>query len=232
LTFGRDSDVSTEVILSRHGEAHCNVAGLVGGDKTCTGLTALGRQQVEALAERLRAEHLAGPPFDVLYAAPRRRVRESAEIISAALALPVHVEERLAGPRHGEADGRLWADLIAEFGGVPRSDPDRPYAPGSETWNEYLARVCGAIAGIIRRHPGQRVLIAGHHETIEASFTLMLGLAHDASTRTGFASGHTSLVRWERRTNGFGQDGWALTAFNDQQHLTQAGLLSAGFSAG
>lgn len=224
--------MSTEVIFSRHGEAHCNVAGLVGGDRTCTGLTDLGRRQVEALAERLRAEHLGSMPFDALYAAPRRRVRESAEIIAAALALPVHVEERLAGPRHGQADGRPWAEIYAEFGGMPRSDPDRPYAVGSETWNEYLARVTGAIAGIVRRHPGQRVLIAGHHETIEASFTLMLGLAHDASTRTGFASGHTSLVRWEQRTNGFGQTGWALTAFNDQLHLAEAGLLSAGFAAG
>jgi probable phosphoglycerate mutase len=224
--------MSTEVIISRHGEAHCNVAGLVGGDKTCTGLTDAGREQVRALAARLRAEQAGETPFDVLYAAPRRRVRESAEIISAALGLPVHVEERLAGPRHGEADGRTWADLIAEFGGMPRSDPDRPYAPGSETWNEYLARVCGAIAGLIRRHPGQRILISGHHETIEASFTLMLGLAHDASTRTGFASGHTSLVRWVQRPAGPGPESWFLTAFNDQRHLADAGLVPASAVAG
>jgi 2,3-bisphosphoglycerate-dependent phosphoglycerate mutase len=223
--------MSTEVILSRHGEAHCNVAGLVGGDKTCTGLTDLGRQQVAALAARLRAEHEEIAPFDVLYAAPRRRVLESAEILSAALGLPVNVENRLAGPRHGEADGRTWAEIFAEFGGAPRSDPDRPYAPSSETWNEYLARVTGGLAGLVRRHPGQRVLIAGHHETIEASFSYTLGLAHDASTRTGFASGHTSLVRWQQRPNGFGRDTWILTAFNDQQHLAQAGLLSAATSA-
>jgi probable phosphoglycerate mutase len=222
--------LSTEVILCRHGEAHVNVLGLVGGEKTCTGLTDAGREQVTALGARLRAEADAGSPFDVLYAAPRRRVRESAEIIAKATGLTVNVADRLAGPRHGEADGRTWADLIAEFGGMPRSDPDRPYAPGSETWNEYLARVTGAIAGLARRHPGQRVLIAGHHETVEASFTLMLGLAHDASTRTGFATGHASLTRWEQRANGFGQDGWFLTAFNDQQHLAAAGLLSAGFS--
>jgi probable phosphoglycerate mutase len=115
---------------------------------------------------------------------------------------------------------------------MPRSDPDRPYAPGSETWNEYLARVCGAIAGLIRRHPGQRILIAGHHETIEASFTLMLGLAHDASTRTGFASGHTSLVRWVQRPAGPGPESWFLTAFNDQRHLADAGLVPASAVAG
>ena len=221
----------TEVILSRHGEAHVNVAGLVGGDRACTGLTSLGRRQVEALAARLRAEHEEVAPFDVLYAAPRLRVLQSAEILSAALRLPVNVAPRLAGPQHGEADGRTWADVFAEFGGAPRSDPDRPYAPGSETWNEYLARVGGALDGLVRAHPGRRVLIAGHHETIEASFGYMLGLARDASRRTGFASGHTSLTRWRQRTDGFGQAGWVLTAFNDQQHLAGAGLLSGPAAA-
>ncbi|MGH3272859.1 MAG: histidine phosphatase family protein [Streptosporangiaceae bacterium] len=219
--------MTTEVIVSRHGEAHCNVAGLVGGDKTCTGLTDLGRKQAECLAARLRAEHDEIAPFDVLYASPRRRTRESAEIICDALGLPVRVADGLAGPRHGEADGRTWTDLRAEFGGAPRNDPDRPYAVGSETWNEYLSRVTGCIASLVRRHPGQRILLAGHHETIEASFTYMLGLPRDASTRTAFASGHTSLVRWHRSANGFGQEAWVLTAFNDQQHLAQAGLLPA-----
>ena len=223
--------MDTQVILSRHGEAHANVAGLVGGDQTCTGLTDLGRRQVQCLAGRLRAEQEEIAPFDVLYAAPRLRVLQSAEILSDALGLPVNVAPRLAGPRHGEADGRTWAQIHAEFGGAPRSDPDRPYAPSSETWNEYLARVTGALAGLVRRHPGQRVLIAGHHETIEASFSYMLGLAHDASARTGFASGHTALVRWQQRVNGFGRDTWVLAAFNDRQHLALAGLLSAATGA-
>ena len=59
--------VITSLLLTRHGEAHCNVAGVAGGEKTCTGLTERGRMQVRLLAERLHAE---APP-DVLYAAPR-----------------------------------------------------------------------------------------------------------------------------------------------------------------
>lgn len=38
--------VITKLLLVRHGEAHCNVAGLAGGENTCTGLTARGRVQV------------------------------------------------------------------------------------------------------------------------------------------------------------------------------------------
>jgi hypothetical protein len=35
--------VITTLILTRHGEAHCNVAHIVGGDTACTGLTDRGR---------------------------------------------------------------------------------------------------------------------------------------------------------------------------------------------
>ena len=46
--------VTSELLLTRHGQAQCNVAGVVGGPKTCTGLTDLGRRQVKGLATRLR----------------------------------------------------------------------------------------------------------------------------------------------------------------------------------
>ena len=60
---------------------------------------------------------------------------------------------------------------------LAQSDPDRPYAPGSETWNQYLARAGAALSGLIRRHDGQRILIAGHGETVDAAATLLLGLS-------------------------------------------------------
>lgn len=56
--------VTTTLFLTRYGQAQCNLAGLVGGEKTCTGLTGLGRRQVQLLAARLRDEHepgLSGP---------------------------------------------------------------------------------------------------------------------------------------------------------------------------
>nr|MDT0667828.1 histidine phosphatase family protein [Micromonospora sp. DSM 115978] len=57
---------STEVVIARHGEAVCNRAGIVGGDKGCTGLTATGREQAASLAARLATEH-ARRPYDAFY---------------------------------------------------------------------------------------------------------------------------------------------------------------------
>jgi probable phosphoglycerate mutase len=207
--------VITTLILTRHGEAHCNTARIAGGERACTGLTDRGRHQTELLARRLLAED----PCDVLYATARRRTQESAQILSAALGLPVVVEPDLTGPHHGDADGRPWDEIKAAFGGPPHSDPDRPYAPGSETWNQYLSRASAALAGIIERHRGQRILIAGHGETADAAATLFLGLAPGFSTRAGFETSHAALTRWHMNRNRLGQELWLLAAHNDTRHL-------------
>ncbi|HTZ30152.1 MAG TPA: histidine phosphatase family protein [Streptosporangiaceae bacterium] len=208
-----------ELILARHGQAHCNLAGVAGGDRTCTGLTPAGRHQVTALSRRLRAEHESGRPIDVLYSSPRLRVRQTAEILAADLGLEPTEEPGLAGLLHGQADGKPWAELKAAFGGPPQARPDRAYAVGAETWNDYLARTCAALGGLLGRHSGQRILVAGHGETIESAFTLLLGLPPGTSTRVGFAPAHASLTRWARQRNRLGQQTWILTTFNDTCHL-------------
>jgi probable phosphoglycerate mutase len=86
---------------------------------------------------RLAHEH-AGHPFDIVYATPRRRVRETADIVTRALGLSAVVEAELLGPDHGDADGRPWQELKTAYGGPPQHNPDLPYAPGSESWTAYL----------------------------------------------------------------------------------------------
>jgi 2,3-bisphosphoglycerate-dependent phosphoglycerate mutase len=207
--------VITTLILTRHGEAHCNVAGIAGGILGCTGLTGRGRLQVELLARRLAAEE----PYDVLYTTPRHRTQESAAILSAALGLAPRTEPGLSGPDHGEADGQPWDQIKAAFGGPPQSDPGRPYAPGSETWNQYLTRASAALASMVQRHHGQRILIAGHGETTDAAAMLFFGLLSGFSTRSGFETGHAALTRWHMHRNRLGQQLWMLASHNDTLHL-------------
>jgi probable phosphoglycerate mutase len=210
--------VITTLTLTRHGEAHCNVAGIVGGDRACTGLIGRGRDQVELLAGRLHAEE----PCHVLYTTTRRRARESAEILSDVLGLPVHVEPGLTGPHHGDADGRPWDEIKTAFGGPPYADPDRSYAPGSETWNQYLARASTTLADVLERHHGQRILIAGHGETTDAAAMLFLGLTPGYSIRAGFETSHAAITRWHMNRNRLGQELWILAAHNDTRHLGTA----------
>lgn len=211
--------VTTELLLARHGEAACNVAGIVGGDRGCTGLTPLGRQQIERLAARLAAEH-AERRFDVIYATPRRRVRETAEIVTQVLDLPVVIESDLRGPDHGQADGQPWHEIKTAFGGPPQHDPDQPYAAGAKSWNTYLDRATHTLQTILDRHTGQRVLVLAHGETIQAAHTLLLGLAPGTCRHAGFVTDHACLTRWQRHVNRLDQVVWMLAAHNDTHHLT------------
>jgi 2,3-bisphosphoglycerate-dependent phosphoglycerate mutase len=209
---------TTELVIARHGEAACNVAGIVGGEHGCTGLTDRGHRQVAQLAARLAAEH-AARPYAVFYSTPRLRVVQTAEIVTQALRLPPTAEPQLRGPDHGEADGRPWADVKTAFQGPPQHAPDIPYAHGSETWNEYLDRATKALQKILARHNGERILIAAHGETIEAANNLLLALPRNTCLRLGFVTDHASVTRWQQPTNRFGRTIWQLVAHNDTRHL-------------
>ncbi|WP_076824754.1 histidine phosphatase family protein [Frankia sp. CcI49] len=199
----------TDLMLVRHGEAHCNIAWIAGGDLGCTGLTQRGHAQAADLARALRPLH-DDRPIDVLYASPRLRVRETAQAVSDELTLPVRIEPRLAGPDHGEADGRPWADIIAEFGGHPSDRPEEPFAPGSESWGQFLARAGGCLQEMVSRHEGQRVLVIAHGETVEAAHRFRLGIPSGVRMPFGFSVAHASLTWWSLRWSSAGDTRWSL----------------------
>jgi probable phosphoglycerate mutase len=209
------TDPPTDLLLVRHGQAVCNVTGDVGGPRTCTGLTPLGREQARQLAARLNS----GPAIAVIYTAPRQRVQETAGIVGREVGLHPATEPLLDGSGHGDADGKPWADLEAAFGGPPQSSPDHPFTPRAETWNHYLTRATDQIARIIQRHPGERILIVGHAETVEAACTLLLALPAGSSTRIRFAPDHASITWWRMERYEHGPPVWTLNTLNDTAHL-------------
>ena len=212
--------VTTELLLARHGEAACNVAGIVGGDRGCTGLTPVGRRQVERLAARLAREH-ADRHIDVVYTTPRRRVRETAEIVTRALGVAARLEPDLRGPDHGDADGLRWHEIKNAFGGPPHHNPNEPYAPRSESWNAYLNRATDTLERILDLHSGQRVLVLAHGETIQAAHTLLLGLVPGTCRHAGFMTDHACLTLWQLHVNRLDQAVWMLATHNDTRHLTE-----------
>jgi probable phosphoglycerate mutase len=214
------TDPPTDLLLVRHGQAVCNVTGVVGGPRSCAGLTPLGREQARRLAARLnRAEAVT-----VMYTAPRLRVQETAQIIGRDIRLAPAIDPLFDGPGHGDADGRPWAEVKTAFGGPPQSSPDRPFAVGAETWNYYLARAADRITRIIQQHEGERVLIVGHAETVEAACTLLLGLPARSSTRIGFAPDHASITWWRIQRYEHDRTVRTLNTFNDTAHLCQDNL--------
>lgn len=208
--------ITTELVFTRHGEAQCNVDGVVGGPRTCTGLTDLGRRQMALTATRLIAKHRA-EPFSHLYSGPRQRLCESGRILADTLDLPLIISNPLDGPVHGNADGRPWFEVKTAFRGGPHAHPDQPWAQGSDTWNGYLKLAGAVLADLIRNHQGDRVLFVAHGETVLAAYALLLDLR--PGLMTGFTVDHASITHWQLHHNRFGAERWMLLRHNDTAHL-------------
>jgi 2,3-bisphosphoglycerate-dependent phosphoglycerate mutase len=217
--------ITTELLLVRHGEARCNRDGVVGGPKTCTGLSTLGQIQMERVAHSLKAS-AARAPIAALYAGPRRRLRESGEMLSAQLQLPLLIDDGLDGPDHGAADGKNWSAVKEEFGGGPHAHPELPWAQGSDTWSGYLQRATDNLRTLIARHEGERVLLACHGETVMAAYALLLGLA--PTNAASFTVEHASLTWWQKERNRFGAERWLLRRHSDTTHRDHSATQEIG----
>jgi probable phosphoglycerate mutase len=191
-----DEPRGTRLVLVRHGEAHCNVAGIVGGPRGCTGLTDLGREQAAALAERLARTH----EFDgavALYSSVLERAKETAAIVSRSLTLTEVGEDcDLCELHPGLADAMEWDEMIAAFGGPDWDrDPNEPFAPEGESWTGFYERCVAAFVRLSETHPEGQVLLFVHGGVIEQAMKLAMGAP--AAARLRLRTEHCSLTEIE-----------------------------------
>jgi probable phosphoglycerate mutase len=223
---------ATRLVLIRHGEAVCNVSGVCGGRLGCDGLTERGRRQVEALRNRLLdTGELAGA--DALYASVLPRAIETARLLAPALGHPVTgrtaalvTECGLCELHPGAADGLTWAEFTETFGTVDwDADPDRPIAPGGESWTGFVRRVDAMLDTLAARHPGQLVVVACHAGVVEASLLAKMPVAGGLDgARLQLRTEHASMTNWEADA-----DRWRLLGYNDAvHHLFPSGLPVSG----
>jgi 2,3-bisphosphoglycerate-dependent phosphoglycerate mutase len=209
------TDGSTRIVLVRHGEAVCNVSGIVGGMLGCTGLTDLGRRQVSALAERLaKTGELAGAT--ALYASTLPRAVETAQFLQPVVGdgtCKVVQDRELSELFPGEADGLGWQEVVDRFGSPEwDTDPDLLIAPGGESWSGFIARSSGAVHALAEGHPGQQLVAAVHAGVIESTMIAFLQMSPEASRRGWARIVHASLTEWEWVPT---QSRWILIRFND-----------------
>ena len=211
----------TRLVLIRHGESQVTVDGVVGGMKTCTGLSEHGRLQAAALRDRLaRTGELRA---DVLLSSCMPRARETAEIIAPALGgLEVEQVDDLEERRPGECDGMTW-DAYRE---AYRADGEpfsiwEPLSPGGESFAEFQVRAASTLHRISAALAGRTIVVACHGGIIESSMVAFLHLPQAAGSGS-MHQPNTSITEWRldpgaRGTRGV--PGWALVRYNDAAHL-------------
>ena len=207
----------TRLVLIRHGESNSSVARMIGGPRTCTGLSPLGRTQAERLRSRLI--ETGEVTADALYASAYPRAIETAEIIAPALGGLDVIEE----PGFGEhdpgpdVDGMSYEDFF-ERHGMPdwTGDPHAVTFPGGETLADFHHRVGKALRAILDVHVDETVVICCHGGVVDAVFRACLHLRPNGD----FALFTTNTSLTELVAVGAGQ--WRLERYNDAAHL--AGL--------
>lgn len=207
----------TRLVLVRHGESIVTTRRVVGGPRTCTGLSELGHRQVAALAERLAGTgELA---VDALYSSAYPRAVETAEALREAVGRPVQIEpgfgEHDPGP---ECDGLTFDGFVERYG-VPdwEGDPHGVTFPGGgETLAEFQHRVGVTLHRVLAQHAGATVLVACHGGVIDA--VMRSALQAPPSGAFELHTGNASLTELVRVRPGR----WRLVRYNDMAHL--AGL--------
>ncbi len=214
--------MTTNLYIIRHGEAVCNVEGIVGGRNGCQGLTDRGHEQARRLMQRLTDGRIRA---DVLYASPLRRAQETAQAASEGLGVPIIWDREFEEIRPGEADGMYYAEARERYNTAARNIVYDPYSPGGESWSAFYARVGAALARVTREHAGKNIVIVAHGGIIESSFYYFFGMPPATVRTAGFWVHHTSITHW-RHGHPAGDDRWYLVNYNDVDHLDPALLAS------
>lgn len=208
------------IILVRHGEATHHTQSLTGGWTNST-LTAKGRAQIQAAADKLALDFAGRETKLRILASDLARAAESAQIFARTLAFKGDIEycEFLREKNNGVAAG-LTEEEAKKIFCKPASDQElhhRNY-PGGETRSEFYARnVEGlwACADVEK----ENLLIVAHKGTVQNIIFRWLGMdmqqvvAHNYSVDIQPASITVLGVnKWHEHT---------IFRLNDISHLTQ-----------
>jgi broad specificity phosphatase PhoE len=184
------------LILIRHAESRHIMEKIIAVRSACPGLTENGFAQAWALAQRLRTTCELGEAPRLL-CSPALRARQTAEAIASALGLEATEDDRLIEMDTGEAEGMTGAEYEARYGRFsPVSEPSRPFAPGGENWEQFMARVVATQQSIALAHPGQTVVAVTHAGFIVVSFLMLLGIS-PTEQRAWIDPLHTAFTEWE-----------------------------------
>jgi broad specificity phosphatase PhoE len=170
--------------LLRHGEPA--VFGRINGRLPGVGLSAKGRAEIAAVADRLAEERI-----EALYSSPLQRTRETAEILAERLDLPIGYREDVIELDFGEWTGLTPAAIRQDERWLLWSNR-RSIAsiPGGESWRQVQDRIVNSLFDLRQIHPRDTVVIVSHGDVIRAGLLFAFGMPLDFHARieVGFAS--------------------------------------------
>ncbi|MCA1978797.1 MAG: histidine phosphatase family protein [Thiobacillus sp.] len=182
--------MSTTLDLMRHGEP-------VGGRKY--------RGQIDdPLSEKGWAEMRAAlgdaAPWSRIVSSPLARCRDFAESLAVRHALPLSFDARLAEVGFGEWEGLSAAEIEARWPGAVtrlKIDPVGARPVGAEALDAFHARVSAALAGLVRAHADEHLLLVGHAGVTRMALAWALQIPLANAYRIEVASASLTRLRFD-----------------------------------
>jgi broad specificity phosphatase PhoE len=191
----------TVLYLLRHGATEANLTrpARLQGQRQNPPLAPLGVRQAEATRD-----FLAIRPFDHCYSSPLLRAMQTVALIAAPHGL---TPEPLPGLI--ECDIGRWEGL--DWGTIRSRDPEHYHRfmanpaehgyPGGESFTDAHRRAVETLEPLWQAHPGQTLLVVGHHIVTRTYLAGVLGLGPDQARRVILDNcGISIVVREEDKT--------------------------------
>ena len=205
----------TRVFMVRHGATVLSAEDRFAG-ATDVDLSDEGREQTRRLAARLSREKIAA-----VYASPLGRTVETAQILAAPHKLEVQTCDGLREINHGRWEQMTRREVEEKFPEEAAEWEKDPYtfAPvGGESGLAVTARALPALIDLVRKHPGENILVISHKATIRLLLSSLLGF-DPRRYRDNLDQNPAALNIVDFRDASRAR----LTLFNDTSHYSEAG---------
>ncbi len=175
-----------------------------------------GREQTRRLAQRLSRERIAA-----VYASPLGRTIETAQILAGPHKLKVQTRDGFREINHGRWEQMTRREVEEKFPEEAAEWEKDPYtfAPvGGESGLAVTARALPALVDLVRKHPGENIVVVSHKATIRLLLSSLLGFdPRRYRDNLDQKPAALNIVDFRDATRA------RLTLFNDTSHYSEAG---------
>lgn len=198
---------STTVLLIRHGDNDWTESHKLAGRLPGVHLNEYGRQQAQAVGQRL-----ASAKLNAVYASPLERTLETAQAIAQHHNLEIQTRPGLIEVDYGEWIGEPVKKLTkTKSWPVIQFYPSGAGFPGGETMYTMQTRCVQEINALVTTHPGETIAIVGHADLIKAAVAHYLGVHLDLFQRIVISTASITSIS-------FSSMGPRILTVNDTSH--------------
>ncbi|TSC58801.1 MAG: isoleucyl-tRNA synthetase [Candidatus Peregrinibacteria bacterium Greene0416_19] len=166
---GTDADV-VHLTLVRHGQSTENEVGVLSG-KSDPSLTDKGREQALDLLRQLKSAD-----YDVILSSPLLRARETADIVAKRWGMDLGTVDLFREQDLGDWERKTEARVREEHPDYPRDFlASVTRIPNGESQDVFHRRLRQALAMLLERYRGKRVLVFAHRRVMNAIHHLECG---------------------------------------------------------